>query len=334
MAQIYKFFNSTSNDVRSYQASDFASYFGDVLKTGLIHTDGVPDLDVMCDGNDLRTYVKPGKAIVQGYAYENTDDLYLEHGLPEATLDRIDRIVLRLDKRNQSRFIKLFIIQGEPNSNPVAPSIQRDEFIFELSLAQIRVRANTSSLNPADLMDERFNEDLCGLVSVQNMGFAPLNEFNDLKNSYDSRTNDYVPSGAIIMWSGTHSAIPSGWRLCNGLNGTPDLRDRFILGATNESDIGETGGQHEVTLTTNQIPSHSHSGSTNYGGSHTHSGDYFRNDNGSATIGGSSGGSVNRNGSVSSGGSHTHTFTTNTTGGGQSHENRPAFYKLAFIMKA
>jgi hypothetical protein len=43
-----------------------------------------------------------------------------------------------------------------------------------------------------------------------------------------------VPSGAIVMWSGTVASIPQGWLLCDGQNGTPDLRDRFIKGATGE----------------------------------------------------------------------------------------------------
>jgi hypothetical protein len=159
------FFNSAPGDPRFYQASDFANYFGNVLSTGLLSTDSVPAMRVMCDGTNLKTYVEPGKAIMEGYGYENTVDLYLDHAIPEATLDRIDRIVLRLDKRNQSRFIKLFVKQGASGASPVPPDLQRDEFIYELSLAQIRVRANTSTLDPLDLVDERLDEDLCGLVS-------------------------------------------------------------------------------------------------------------------------------------------------------------------------
>jgi hypothetical protein len=158
------FFNSAPGDPRTYQASDFADYFGKVLSSGLLHTDNIPALQVKCEGTDLRTYVEPGRAIMQGYGYENTSNLYLQHALPEATLDRIDRIVLRLDKRNQSRFIKLFVLQGIAAAAPVAPTLQRDEFIYELSLAQIRVRANTSTLVSSDLIDERLSEDLCGLV--------------------------------------------------------------------------------------------------------------------------------------------------------------------------
>lgn len=65
-----------------------------------------------------------------------------------------------------------------------------------------------------------------------------------------------IPSGLICMWSG--SEIPSGWNLCDGTNGTPDLRDRFIVGSGSEYTIGETGGEKEHTLTTDEMPSHSH----------------------------------------------------------------------------
>lgn len=48
--------------------------------------------------------------------------------------------------------------------------------------------------------------------------------------------------GAIIIWSGLVSAIPAHWQLCDGTNGTPDLRTRFVLGANNDGEVGATGG--------------------------------------------------------------------------------------------
>jgi hypothetical protein len=51
-----------------------------------------------------------------------------------------------------------------------------------------------------------------------------------------------VPSGGIIMWSGSIGSIPSGYVLCNGSNGTPDLRDRFVVGAGNSYSVGNNGG--------------------------------------------------------------------------------------------
>ena len=78
-----------------------------------------------------------------------------------------------------------------------------------------------------------------------------------------------IPTGLISMWSG--QSVPQGWALCDGSSGTPDLRNRFIMGASGESPIGTTAGEKEVTLTTDQMPGHSHGASAGNGGSHSHS---------------------------------------------------------------
>ena len=83
--------------------------------------------------------------------------------------------------------------------------------------------------------------------------------------------NHLVPPGAIIMWSGSINDIPVGWALCDGRNGTPDLRDRFIVGAGGAYNPGNTGGAESVTLTVAQMPQHSHGASSSSAGSHTHS---------------------------------------------------------------
>ncbi|MFJ6264432.1 glycine-rich domain-containing protein [Lysinibacillus xylanilyticus] len=164
MAEIFKFFNSAPGDERWHYASDFADYFGNVLSSGLLHKDGTPNLQVKVNAGTMQTYVDAGEALIQGYQYQNTTPIFLTHGLPEPTLDRIDRIVLRLDKRNNARFIRLFVKEGVSAANPVPPSLQRDQYVFELSLAQIRLTKNTSTLEPLKLVDERMKQDVCGIV--------------------------------------------------------------------------------------------------------------------------------------------------------------------------
>lgn len=68
-----------------------------------------------------------------------------------------------------------------------------------------------------------------------------------------------IPAGVILLWSGSVASIPSGWLLCNGTSGTPDLRDRFVVGAGSTYAVGATGGATTVTLTTTNLPSHTHS---------------------------------------------------------------------------
>lgn len=119
-----------------------------------------------------------------------------------------------------------------------------------------------------------------------------------------------IPIGSIIMWSG--SIIPTGWALCDGQNGTPDLRDRFVLAAHDLNSVGKTGGSTTATLTVSNLPAHTHN----------ISGVTFT-DNG-------------QGGSLFSGGEDeikTGTSITGSTGEGDPFEITPPYYTLAFIMK-
>ena len=121
-----------------------------------------------------------------------------------------------------------------------------------------------------------------------------------------------IPTGGIIMWSGAIQSIPSGWALCDGNNGTPDLRNRFVAGAGDDYSVNDTGGANSVTLTEDEMPSHSH----------TVDGGYF---------GGDAFGTNNRYRSTNNDSGFF--LTSDPAGGDQPHENRPPYYALAFIMK-
>ena len=151
-----------------------------------------------------------------------------------------------------------------------------------------------------------------------------------------------LPIGMIVMWSGAISAIPSGWALCDGTSGTPNLTGRFVVHADADTGgtyaPGDTGGLDSVTLTESQMPAHTHtfSGTTDTDGAHTHTytGSNFNNANyNNFPLGPVNVGSTTR--TTNSAGDHTHTFsgTTDSTGGGTAHENRPPYYALAYIMK-
>lgn len=131
-----------------------------------------------------------------------------------------------------------------------------------------------------------------------------------------------------------------GWHLCDGTNGTPDLRGRFILGASDAHAVGSTGGEEATGISIANLPPHNFSGTTSTAGNHNHScrfqwvsssgsnkipvytsGDYDYTDSGTTSN------------HINYAGNHNHTFTTNTLGSGVAHNNMPPYYTLSYIMK-
>lgn len=126
-------------------------------------------------------------------------------------------------------------------------------------------------------------------------------------------------TGMIMMWSGSVASIPSGWVLCDGNNSTPDLRDKFVIGAGSTYNPSDTGGSTSTgahTLTVAEMPSHNHTFSYNSPNQSTPAPSFNHANNvGSA-------GTVNTTtGNTGGDGSHSHTGTL------------PPYYSLAFIMK-
>lgn len=168
--------------------------------------------------------------------------------------------------------------------------------------------------------------------------------------------NGGIPSGGIIMWKGSVAEIPAGWALCDGQNGTPDLRDRFVLGAGGTYAVGANGGSSTINLAhSHTVSSHNHSigaesPGTSQVGDHAHSGTT----SGPNDTHGVADGNDDRPAAEK----HTHTFTTSGAGahshtvnshshggatGGSSPttDSRlsngqsilPPYYALCFIMK-
>lgn len=171
-----------------------------------------------------------------------------------------------------------------------------------------------------------------------------------------------IPAGVIVMWSGAVSAIPAGWRLCDGGGGTPDLRGRFVVGASQDSgaanagaayNVANTGGEDKHVLTTAELATHTHVGNAlpahdhniDPGGTHEHTGWARQIYDGSGNHWAASpsyGNGVSVDSSITAAtGSHTHnadptgagTPSVQNTGSNTAHENRPRYYALAYIMK-
>lgn len=156
-------------------------------------------------------------------------------------------------------------------------------------------------------------DNLYGIVGVQSSG------------------GDTIPAGLISLWSGSIGSIPSGWALCDGNNNTPNLTDRFIVGAGNSYAVNGTGGSANSI-----VVSHTHTASsvvTDPGHYHTYT---YSQPIGATPVGGGN--------NLTSPQSDTHTSTattgitvatTNTTEGvSGTNANLPPYYALAYIMKS
>ena len=151
-------------------------------------------------------------------------------------------------------------------------------------------------------------------------------------------TIGFIPSGGIIIWSGSSASIPSGWLLCNGSNSTPDLRDRFVVGAGSTYAVGATGGSANATLV-----SHTHTvGTTSIIGSIAGISQSFNDAGATDGVFTKEVGTplpntpiqsdTNNCGTVRLNASHNHTLSTE--GSSATNANLPPYYALCYIMKS
>jgi hypothetical protein len=163
-----------------------------------------------------------------------------------------------------------------------------------------------------------------------------------------------VPKGGIIMWSGTIATKPAGWHLCDGTNGTPNLTNKFVIGA-NADDAGvakttvtgsasQTGGTKDAV-----VVSHTHTGTATSSGSHSHlltvdaarvtmtsqntiAKGHSTNGNLGYTLEGTNSAPTLGKSSTAEAHSHSLSIDSATEGVSGTNQNLPPFYALAYIM--
>lgn len=187
---------------------------------------------------------------------------------------------------------------------------------------------------------------------------AATKAYVDAAAASSASTVATFPIGGIIMWSNFAGSIPTGWHLCDGTGGTPDLRDRFVVAAGTTHNPGDTGGSansiavshtHLLTGTAESSGAHMHTGTTSIASDHTHG--YNRSTTSVTTYDGTgpntvTGGALSADATdpagehshimyVDVGGVHTHTVSGITAAAGSdgANANLPPYYALAFIMK-
>lgn len=161
--EFYGYFDSIDADVREYDAAQFAHILRASVQNGVSSHEG--GLEVTADGLDMRTSVTYGGCVIEGYVYVLEDDggepFALTHE-PSGTADRIDRVVVRLENDQSARRMGIWLLTGTPSASPQPPALTRNAQVWELSLAQVRVRASATTIASEDVTDERGDAQACG----------------------------------------------------------------------------------------------------------------------------------------------------------------------------
>ena len=147
---------------RVYLAENFARYFASFIGNGIF---GGKSNELMVQQKataDMSVRVLSGQGWINGYWYENDNELSLAIDVADGVLNRIDIIVLRWD--NSERVIRLAVKKGTSATNPSVPVIQRGADFYELKLAQVYVKAGAIKITQADITDTRLNNEVCGFV--------------------------------------------------------------------------------------------------------------------------------------------------------------------------
>ena len=163
--QVSGLFDSTAQDERVYTDADLSRAFRAISGSGVSALDNNLRVETAQDG--LKTRVRYGAAMCRGYYFELIDDGGGAFALAHAaalSMPRIDRVVLRLNLDSQARTVSLAVKQGNPAQTPEPPALTRTAMVWELSLARVTVATGAGVLSDADIVDERADTTVCGVL--------------------------------------------------------------------------------------------------------------------------------------------------------------------------
>ena len=175
---------------RTYLASSFASYFSSFISNGVFAKDSTQLQVNAAVPGAMRVVVSKGKAWINGYWYENTENLTLSISPADGTYSRIDAIVLRFG--NTERDIKIVVKKGVASSAIAIPNIERSADYYELLLATVFVKAGDIKVSQSSITDYRPDNKFCGWVTglIKQVDTSTL--FNQWKTAYEEYSNEMV----------------------------------------------------------------------------------------------------------------------------------------------
>lgn len=229
-------FNSINGD-RKYKAEDFAAYFSSFIGNGIFVRPS-DCLQVIAVGDSMQIIIRPGKGWINGYWLTNDEDYIYTMEKGDATLNRIDRMVMRLDYTE--RKMSVGIKKGAMSLSPVAPTLKRDADAYELALADIYVPKGALTISQAAITDTRLNFNLCGLMH----GVVDQVDTTSIFNQYQSWFNDYSVTKAseFLAWQNQVTTALENWIDAQQLDyeawrlAEEDLFQTWLQGRKNDFD--------------------------------------------------------------------------------------------------
>lgn len=208
------FRDSVEDNEHEYDMQGFARFHARLFGgNGISNTQGddniepYDDFEVTTKGG-MELELGSGYAAANGYMLEEDEPQTLILGTSDPDNDRIDRVVLRFDILPESAEFKPVVIKGTPSKNPKSPKLTKNNYTFELYVAQVRVRADRASLDKSDIKDEREQNrlpidnlqrgvkvDEYGLVSMPNQSYVEVDRGSSNTNKIElpDRENIVIP---------------------------------------------------------------------------------------------------------------------------------------------
>ena len=239
------FFDSDNGD-RKYGSTYWAEYFSSFIENGIFLKTGSELSMGLSPYGDRAFILRPGKAFINGYGYNNDSDKSIEIPESHATLNRIDSIVIQWNL--SERQIRAKLRSSTPAENPTPVTPVRNAEIWELVIAEIYVGKGNSQLNITSYKDKRYDTNVCGIVTSvgQPIDTTKLNELIDkLFTRYDELVEKIEDAGIP-----TYDAFDTENNIKITAEGvTPKLGDIIAVNLTNPGN--DSGVLPGATLTFN-----------------------------------------------------------------------------------
>ena len=175
------------NGDQEYGQEEFNRYFDNIYESGVsVNSDNSMTLGITNEGNIIK--IASGFAIVKGF-YLYNDSIKSITVTSDSNYDRIDRVVIRLNISTSK--VSIEIKKGVAGSKPQVPELQRDNLVYELSLAQIYVPRSGS----ITITDERYRKEICGAIRPKN-----LTEFNSMLKGFTEQFDRWFNSQQAKGW--------------------------------------------------------------------------------------------------------------------------------------